>query len=527
MVGASVGVSGRAGARVGPAVIWLALAVAGLVAFFWGGLVSLGEAWALPEYNHGPLIPLIAGWLMLRELRSRPLDADRGSRWPGFAVIALGIGTGLVGNLAQIPDIITYGLLILVAGVILSIAGPRQGMRLWAGWVFLWFMLPLPSFIYWPVSTQLQLVASHIGVDIIQAMRIPVYLEGNIIDLGLYKLQVAEACSGLRYLFPLMSFGFLFAMLYQGPLWHRILLFVATVPITIAMNSFRIAVIGVLVNHYGISQAEGFLHFFEGWIIFLACIVLLYFGAFLLQRLSAKPRSVIDALDLRLTGMVPPLGRATEVRGGPTLMAMAGVFALCGAAWQLAPDKAAAGIERASFAGFPMEIGNWTGSTTLLDPTIQQVLGADDYIIADYAASDTPAPVNLFVAYYRSQTEGSGIHSPEVCIPSGGWEVSRWTQSEITLRNSPPFAVNRATIQKGDNRQLVYYWFEQRGRRMTSDYAAKFYTVWDSIAQGRSDGALVRVTTPILGRGGEAAAAERLRGFLELSLPLLPKHVPN
>jgi exosortase len=186
-----------------------------------------------------------------------------------------------------------------------------------AGWVFLWFMLPLPSFIYWPVSTQLQLVASHIGVDIIQAMRIPVYLEGNIIDLGLYKLQVAEACSGLRYLFPLMSFGFLFAVLYQGPLWHRILLFVATIPITIAMNSFRIAVIGVLVNQYGISQAEGFLHFFEGWIIFLACIVLLYFGAFLLQRLSAKPRSVIDALDLRLTGMVPPLGPPGSSAAGP------------------------------------------------------------------------------------------------------------------------------------------------------------------------------------------------------------------
>jgi exosortase len=121
-----------------------------------------------------------------------------------------------VGNLAQIPDIITYGLLIVIAGVILLWAGFRQGMRLWPGWVFLWFMLPLPSFIYWPLSTQLQLVASHIGVDIIQAMRIPVYLDGNIIDLGLYKLQVAEACSGLRYLFPLMSFGFLFACSTRG-----------------------------------------------------------------------------------------------------------------------------------------------------------------------------------------------------------------------------------------------------------------------------------------------------------------------
>jgi exosortase D (VPLPA-CTERM-specific) len=529
--GKSVGLSSSAqtGARAGAGGLWIALAIAGLVTFFWDGLVSLGDAWALPEYSHGPIIPVIAAWLILRELRNRPLDTDRGSRWPGFTIVALGLGTGLVGNLAQIPDIITYGLLIVIAGVILLWAGFRQGMRLWPGWVFLWFMLPLPSFIYWPLSTQLQLVASHIGVDIIQAMRIPVYLDGNIIDLGLYKLQVAEACSGLRYLFPLMSFGFLFGVLYQGPMWHRIILFVSTIPITIAMNSFRIAVIGVLVNQFGIAQAEGFLHFFEGWIIFVACIVLLYFLAFLLQRLSAKPRSVIDTLDLRMSGIVGPLRRIGPLRAGSTLVSLAAIMALCGAAWQLAPAKAERSIERTSFAVFPMQIGNWSGSTTVLDATIQRVLGADDYIIADYAASDVPVPVNLFVAFYRSQTEGSGIHSPEVCIPGGGWEVSRWTQSEITLRNSPhaTFAVNRATIQKGDNRQLVYYWFEQRGRRMTSDYAAKFYTVWDSIMQGRSDGALVRVATPIRRNGGEAEADQRLRGFLEAALPSLPRYVPQ
>jgi hypothetical protein len=100
-------------------------------------------------------------------------------------------------------------------------------------------------------------------------------------------------------------------------MWHRIILFVSTIPITIAMNSFRIAVIGVLVNQFGIAQAEGFLHFFEGWIIFVACIVLLYFLAFLLQRLSAKPRSVIDTLDLRMSGIVGPLRRIGPLRAGP------------------------------------------------------------------------------------------------------------------------------------------------------------------------------------------------------------------
>lgn len=517
------------GFRPSAGTLWLVLAIVGLVAFFWDGFTSLIAAWSQPEYSHGPIIPFIAGWLMLREVRKRPMDANPGSRWPGLVVFGLGLATGLLGNLSQIPDIITYGFLIAVAGIILIFAGVRQGARLWAGWAFLLFMLPMPNVIYWNLSTYLQLISSQVGVGLIQAMRIPVYLDGNIIDLGAYKLQVAEACNGLRYLFPLMSFGFLFAVLYQGPIWHRIVLFLSTIPITIGMNSFRIGVIGVLVNQYGVAQAEGFLHYFQGWIIFVACIALLWLEAVLLQRLTAKPKSVLATLDLNTSGIGKPLSRIGHLPVSRTLVASALVVALFGAVWQLAPARASQTADRSSFVLFPMEIDQWEGSTTVLDPVIEQVLGADDYIIADYTPTDGDPPVNLFVAYYRSQTEGSGIHSPEVCIPGGGWEVSRWSQRDIMLDNDPArsFGVNRAIIQRGEQRQLVYYWFDQRGRRMTSAYAAKLYTVWDSITQGRSDGALVRVITPIDRSGGEAEADQRLRTFMEASLPTLSKYVPE
>ncbi len=140
---------------------------------------------------------------------------------------------------------------------------------------------------------KLQHVSSRIGTAIISALGIPVYLDGNIIDLGTYKLQVAEACSGLNYLFPLLSFGFLVAVIYRGPIWHKVVLFLSAVPITIAMNCLRIAMVGVLVDRYGTEQAEGFLHLFEGWVIFVACLGLLLLEALLLQRLSTiRSRSV-------------------------------------------------------------------------------------------------------------------------------------------------------------------------------------------------------------------------------------------
>ncbi len=111
---------------------------------------------------------------------------------------------------------------------------------------------------------------------------ISVYLEGNVIDLGSYKLEVAEACSGLRYLFPLMSVGAIMAYLINGKAWARVVVFASTIPIAILMNSFRIGVIGVLVDRYGTEQATGILHFFEGWVVFMICLALLTLEAWTL-----------------------------------------------------------------------------------------------------------------------------------------------------------------------------------------------------------------------------------------------------
>ena len=112
-----------------------------------------------------------------------------------------------------------------------------------------------------------------------------------MIDLGTYQLQVVEARSGLRYLFPLMSFGFLIAYIYRGPVWQKLIIFLSTIPITVLMNSFRIGVIGVTVEYFGIAAAEGFLHDFEGWIIFMTClgVLLLKSGCFIYFHLKTSP----------------------------------------------------------------------------------------------------------------------------------------------------------------------------------------------------------------------------------------------
>ena len=152
------------------------------------------------------------------------------------------------------------------------------------------FAIPLPYFIDSELSFRLQLISSQLGVFFIRLFGVPVYLTGNVIDLGNYKLQVAEACSGLRYLYPLLSLGFLAAYLFQAPFWQRALVFLSTIPITIVMNSLRIGMVGVFVDRWGTAQAEGLLHFFEGWVIFIACAAILAAEIWLLAWLGSGKR---------------------------------------------------------------------------------------------------------------------------------------------------------------------------------------------------------------------------------------------
>ena len=496
---------------------------------FWMGLGSLGRAWITPEYSHGPLIPLISLYLFLRERRH--IDPVKGNRnpKPGLALIAFALALGIFGNLIAIPDVVTYALILWIGGVMLTVLGWQDGKRHWAPVLHLIFMLPLPQILYWQLTIQLQLISSELGVWLIKLADVPVFLEGTIIDLGVYKLQVAEACSGLRYLFPILSFSSLMAILYRGPYWHKVVLFALAAPLTVFMNSIRIGIVGILVNAYGIEHAEGFLHVFEGWVIFGACIALLFLTALGLQKLTRDPKPLRDVVDLDTEGLGGEAAQVLQIAPSKGLISALGMSALITTAFLVAPAPDRITPARDIFASFPRQIGDWAGQSVGLDPAVEETLGATDYVSATYLNPDEAAPVNIFAAWYANQTEGDGIHSPEVCLPVGGWEVFSLEASPVSFPDTVygDFQVNRAVIEKGLSRQLVYYWFEQRGKRMTSDYAAKASVIYDSLTIGRSDGAMVRFVTPIADGEDDTAADARLQAFMGEVLPHLPKFIPE
>ncbi len=511
-------------------IFWLLVSVLGAGVFFAEGINALLVAWQLPEYSHGPLIPILSGLLFLRQLKDVPINtgpADK--RWIGFGVLIVAVVFGTLGKLANIDDIVAYALIIWVGGILLISFGWKTGKHFWPPVLHLVYMLPLPGVIYYKLSTFLQYISSELGVFFLQILSVPVFLDGNIIDMGVYKLHVAEACSGLRYLFPILSFSYIFAVLYKGPMWHKAVLLISAAPITVFMNSVRIAIAGYIVNNYGLEWVDGFSHFFEGWVIFVACIILLFLLARIMLFFQPVKMGLTDALDLDTTGLMAQAARLRFVQASGAMIMSAVLMLAAAGTWQLLPERTLVAIDRDPFSLFPRQLGEWqqAGPAGLLSPDVESTLGADDYHQVDMVREDG-ARVGLFMAWYADQSKG-GVHSPEICLPSSGWEIAWLERTDISNRvgSAFPFNINRAIIQKGEVRMMVYYWFEQRNRRIAWDFAAKFYLLVDGITTGRTDGALVRLTTLIDVSEGDAAAEARLMGMVKSLQRNLDRFIPK
>src|SRR5262245_51015640 len=238
-----------------------------------------------PEYSHGILIPFLSAYLVWRR---RELFGERfAGAWLGVAIVVAGLLLWLLGRLSTINTLTQYALLFMLYGVFISCVGSRTFVKLWAPMLMLFLAIPLPSFLYNNLSSELQLVSSALGVAMLRLCGISVYLAGNVIDLGHFQMQVVEACDGLRYLFPLMTLGFIVAYFFQAPAWQRVLVFLSSIPITIGMNSLRIAMIGLFADYGNTSLAEGLLHELQGWVIFMVSGALLLAEVWVLVRLTA------------------------------------------------------------------------------------------------------------------------------------------------------------------------------------------------------------------------------------------------
>lgn len=493
---------------------------------FWGGIENLFKRWGeQEELSHGYFLPVIAGWM----LWSRR-DALLGSLGKP---VALGIaGVAISAIVLILSELTVTSLMIFQHLAMISMLGSLAlalgGWRVfWLSLLpigFLLFMVPPPYWFITVLSQQFQLWSSQLGVFMIELLGIPVFLSGNIIDLGDYKLQVAEACSGLRYLFPFLSLGFLAAYLFNAPLWQRAIVFLSTIPITIVMNSFRVAATGLLVQRFGPEHAEGFIHMFEGWVVFLMCLAMLFIVIAALSRLSGKKgfTELLGLPDIPAQPSATKWSAKTFTIFGSISIA---IILAAGAYVHFGTSNILKVPERASLAGLPYEFEGWSSEVQKVDNETLEVLGADDYIITNMVSPEDEH-FNLYVAYLNMQRHGHSWHSPRQCIPGGGWQITQHDVVPVEMPDGQRFHYNRIIIENRGVRQLVYYWYDQRGRKIANEFVMKFLLIFDAVKLRRTDGAMIRIMTPIGRQEIISDADKRLMGYMKELNPKLPAYVP-
>jgi exosortase D (VPLPA-CTERM-specific) len=493
-----------------------------------GGLSEIIRRWTSEdEYGHGPLLLLLAVFFAYQK-RAEIAASPSGHNSVGLVLIITSSLLFIAGEVSALYLLVHYSFVCTLYGVFVCLYGISVTRHITPSLLLLVFAIPIPYFFQTELTINLQLISSWIGVFIIKLFSIPVFLEGNVIDLGIMKLQVVEACAGLRYMFSLLSFGFICAYIYHVEMWKRVFIFFSTIPITILMNSARIAAVGVLVNRVGTEMAEGFTHEFQGISIFVICLALLFSEMWILTKIGSRKREFRNVFGLDFSEQ-QALSAPTSARS-LTRVFIAGLITiiLASVAVSRFEQRQENVPKRQLLIRFPTQINEWTGSGQKLGSGVLEKLKLTDYISADYRRSGSNIPVNFYIAYYESQRKGASPHSPRVCIPGGGWEISEISRQthQLTSENQI-LRFNRAIIKKGNSKQLVYYWFQQRGRMISNEYLMKWYLLKDALIDNRTDGALVRLVTPFLPYEDEQDADKRLLMFANQTAPLLHDYIPD
>jgi len=486
---------------------------------YWDTFVNLVNIWdSKEEYSHGYMIPLVSLYFIWQ--KKELILAERfNPSWVGIVVSLFAMGIYFIGTVGDIYFLLRFSFIFLLIGIALSACGYKVTRLILIPILLIAFSFPIPPVLQAGLTAKLQLISSQLGVAFIRVCEIPVFLEGNVIDLGNYQLQVVEACSGLRYLFPLMSLAFICAYMYQVVFWKRAIVFLTSIPVTILMNSFRIGVIGVLVENWGTSMAEGFIHDFEGWIVFMACFVVLFVEMWLLSWHERKEKGWESVFGLIIYAPATSAGRTSKVNFLPLIGVLIIILSTIIIIKPLG-DRDDLIPERQEFSGFPMQLSDWTGVTDTLDQQTIDFLGLSDYILINFHKDKQW--INFYVAYYEAQKHGVVPHSPKQCIPGGGWVISDIQETEFD-----GVEFNRAVITKGKTKQLVYYWYRQRGKDIANEYLLKWHTFVGSFQQRRTDGALIRLTTTINPDETAQVADERLQQFMQVMDDQLVMYVPN
>ena len=275
-------------------VVWCLILV-GLILMLYASVIRnlVAQWWTDADYSHGFFVPLFSSYILWHERERWTKTEIKPSNF-GFVIILGAIGLLLLGSLGAELFTSRFSLLVLLAGMILFLAGWKMLRAVSFPLGYLMWMIPIPVIIYNQITFPLQLIASRLATAGLELARVPVLRDGNILIMSNYSLEVVEACSGIRSLMTLMALAVAYGYLASPRRWVRYVLAALMVPIAIVTNAIRIMGAGILAHRFGPAAAEGFLHEFSGWAIFLVALALMFGSHLILRHIGERRRKAAN-----------------------------------------------------------------------------------------------------------------------------------------------------------------------------------------------------------------------------------------
>lgn len=488
-------------------------------------LWRLADDWWVDEnYSHGFLIPLVSGyaiWEKRKTLSAVPMQP----RWlAGGVLMALAALLLFAGVMGAELYLTRLSLALSLVGLTVYFGGFNWLRSLSFPLGLLLFALPIPNIVFNQIAFPLQLLASDFATRAIKLFGIPALREGNVIELAQMKLQVVEACSGIRSLVTLSALAVVYAYFFESKWWRRIVLVAAVIPIAVLANAARVTLTGVLAHHKGVQAAEGFLHSFSGLAVFAVAVGLLLALAKALNLFESRALAGARTFPSANWPADVPVRPSRKIH--PTLFYAALLFFLltAGVTYYLMQSAKRERVPaRTPLAEFPAELDAWRQiEAQTLNERTERELNADEYLSRTYTNGQSYA--YLFIAWHNSQRHRQTFHSPQNCIPGAGWTLGAYRLHRL----NDSAEANEYMIEKDGVRMLALYWYQGRGKMIAGEYRARLDTIKDSMWLGRTDGALIRVIVAVgKGDGAEEFARTAALDFSRKLLAVLPSHIPD
>lgn len=492
----------------------LAILVA-ITVSFWPVVKELLQQWDSGDNSYAyAIIPIF--FYLCWDIRDQFKFVEFSWSWFGIPLVIFSALLVFIGFRGSFQSIAFVGIWLCLIAILVTLYGTRA-RHIFFPIMMLAFIVPLPPVINTLLTFKLKMLASTISVKMFRLIGLSVFQEGNIIDLGIEKLQVVDACSGLRYFMSLIVISLMIGYLFNKGWWRRLFLVLLVIPLSSLVNGLRIFLMGMLINN-GLKQyTEGAYHDLTGVLVFLFAGAMLVVCALILKRIGpASSDKKITDHGCERNNLLKPL-----------LFTSIFCLTFITASWTLHSDPHQFRPEnRKPLSSFPMQIDAWVGEKHILAEDVMESLHADDYISATFINRETGNTLYFLIPYYLKQTARYSTHSPQTCLLGAGWSMDDTRERTITAEGGMQIPLKTIHLTKDSTKMFANYFFFQRGRTSNSIWENKLFLMWDSITKNRSDGALVRVEIILTPNQSDEEAMQLVDQFINRIWPLLPEYIP-